>query len=67
MNRTSVWAFARLELSEALRSKWVALATTLYLGMVAAFVWLGLRESSMLGFPAVTLRDSIERSAVRVF
>jgi ABC-2 type transport system permease protein len=51
---SSVWVFARLELAESLRSKWAAFAATLYLGMVAAFVWLGLRESSMLGFTGLT-------------
>jgi ABC-2 type transport system permease protein len=49
-----VGTFARLELAESLRSKWVALATTLYLGMVAAFVWLGLRESTVLGFTGLS-------------
>lgn len=54
MNRTGVWAFARLELAESLRSKWAALATVLYLSMVAAFVWLGLRESTVLGFTGLS-------------
>ena len=51
---SSVWVFARLELAESLRSEWGAFAATLYLGMVAAFVWLGLRESSMLGFTGLS-------------
>ncbi|MFY0563231.1 ABC transporter permease [Archangium lansingense] len=54
MNGTGVWAFARLELAESLRSKWAALATVLYLSMVAAFVWLGLRESTVLGFTGLS-------------
>ncbi|MGA9526105.1 MAG: ABC transporter permease subunit [Myxococcaceae bacterium] len=54
MNRTGVWTFARLELAEAMRSKWGALTTAIYLVMVAAFVWLGLRESTMLGFTGLS-------------
>ncbi len=54
MNRTGIWTFARLELAEALRSKWGALSAALYLAMVAAFVWLGLRESTMLGFTGLS-------------
>ena len=49
---TLVWA--RLELAESLRSKWVAFAVTLYVLMAATFVWLGLRESSVLGFTGLT-------------
>jgi ABC-type transport system involved in multi-copper enzyme maturation permease subunit len=49
-----VWAFARLELADSLRSKWAALAAALYLGLLAAFVWLGLRESSVLGFTGLS-------------
>ncbi len=52
--KSGVWVFARLELAESLRSKWALFAATLYLGMVAAFVWLGLRESSMLGFTGLS-------------
>jgi ABC-2 type transport system permease protein len=54
MNRTAVLAFARLELAESLRSKWAAFASLIYLAMVAAFVWLGLRESSVLGFTGMS-------------
>jgi hypothetical protein len=46
--------FLRLELSDALRSKWAAFACSLYLCMAAAFVWLGLRESSVLGFTGLS-------------
>lgn len=46
--------FLRLELSEAMRSKWAAFAACLYLCMAAGFVWLGLRESSVLGFTGVS-------------
>lgn len=47
-------AFLRLELSDALRSRWVAFASTLYLGLAAVFVWLGLRESTVLGFTGLS-------------
>src|SRR5262245_39891263 len=43
-------AFTRLELMDALRSKWLAFASVLYLGLLVTFVWLGLRESSVPGF-----------------
>src|SRR6185436_13105142 len=49
-----VFAFARLELSDALRSKWLAFASLLYLGLLGTFVWLGLRESSVLGFTGLS-------------
>jgi ABC-2 type transport system permease protein len=52
--RRAVWAFARLELAESLRSRWGALTCALYFGMLAAFVWLGLRESTMLGFTGLS-------------
>lgn len=47
-------AFLRLELADALRSRWVAFASTLYVGLAAAFVWLGLRESTVLGFTGLS-------------
>jgi ABC-2 type transport system permease protein len=50
----AVLAFARLELMDALRSKWLAFASALYLGLLATFVWLGLRESSVLGFTGLS-------------
>jgi ABC-2 type transport system permease protein len=46
--------FFRLELADALRSRWFAFVTTIYLGVFATFVWLGLRESSVLGFTGVS-------------
>ena len=54
MNFSNVKVWARLELAEALRSKWVAFAVTLYVLIAAAFVWLGLRESSVLGFTGLS-------------
>jgi ABC-2 type transport system permease protein len=53
MNRQFL-AFLRLELAEALRSKWAAFSCVLYLCMGVAFVWLGLRESSVLGFTGLS-------------
>jgi len=50
----AVLAFARLELMDALRSKWLLFASVLYLGLLATFVWLGLRESSVLGFTGMS-------------
>lgn len=50
----NVMIWARLELAEALRSKWVAFAVCLYALMAAAFVWLGLRESTVLGFTGLS-------------
>ncbi len=52
--RSPFLIFLRLELADALRSKWVAFAATLYLALVVAFVWLGLRESTVLGFTGLT-------------
>lgn len=50
----AVLAFARLELMDALRSKWLVFASVLYLGLLGTFVWLGLRESSVLGFTGLS-------------
>ncbi len=47
-------AFLRLELADALRSRWVAFASLLYLGLAGAFIWLGLRESTVLGFTGLS-------------
>ena len=41
-------AFLRLELAEALRSRWVFFTSLVYGGLAVAFVWLGLRESTVL-------------------
>lgn len=47
-------AFLRLELADALRSRWVALTGLIYTGLVGAFVWFGLRESTVLGFTGLS-------------
>lgn len=47
-------AFLRLELAEALRSRWVFFTSLVYGGLAVAFVWLGLRESTVLGFTGLS-------------
>lgn len=44
----------RLELSDALRSRWLAFTSATYALVFAAFLWLGLRESSVLGFTGLS-------------
>ena len=46
--------FLRLELAEAMRSRWVLLVGVVYALVFGAFVWLGLRESSVLGFTGMS-------------
>jgi ABC-2 type transport system permease protein len=46
--------FLRLEMAEALRSRWLLLVAVVYALVFGAFVWLGLRESSVLGFTGVS-------------
>lgn len=46
--------FLRLEMAEALRSRWLVLVGVVYALVFGAFVWLGLRESSVLGFTGVS-------------
>ncbi|MEI7892218.1 MAG: ABC transporter permease [Myxococcales bacterium] len=53
MNRAML-AFGRLELAESLRSKWLAFTSALYAVLFLAFVWFGLRESSVLGFSGLS-------------
>jgi ABC-2 type transport system permease protein len=47
-------AFFRLELADALRSRWLLFTATSYLGVFGLFGWLGLRESSVLGFTGMS-------------
>lgn len=44
----------RLELADAIRSRWVVFTGLVYGIVFAAFVWLGLRESSVLGFTGLS-------------
>ncbi len=52
--RQRVLALARLELSDSLRSRWLQFAALVYVLVFGAFVWLGLRESSVLGFTGLS-------------
>ena len=47
-------ALFRLELADALRSRWVLFTAASYVMVFGAFVWLGLRESSVLGFTGLS-------------
>jgi ABC-2 type transport system permease protein len=47
-------AFFRLELADALRSRWLSFVALVYGVVFGAFIWLGLRESSVLGFTGLT-------------
>jgi ABC-2 type transport system permease protein len=47
-------ALFRLEMADALRSRWVVFTAAVYALVFAAFVWLGLRESSVLGFTGLS-------------
>lgn len=47
-------ALFRLELADALRSRWVLFTIAAYTLVFGAFVWLGLRESSVLGFTGIS-------------
>lgn len=45
---------ARLELTDSLRSRWLQFAAAVYAIVFGTFVWLGLRESSVLGFTGLS-------------
>jgi ABC-2 type transport system permease protein len=47
-------ALFRLEVADALRSRWVIFTAVAYALVFGAFVWLGLRESSVLGFTGLS-------------
>jgi ABC-type transport system involved in multi-copper enzyme maturation permease subunit len=51
---TATRAFLRLELNDALRSRWLAFTGAVYALVFSGFVWLGLRESSVLGFTGLS-------------
>ncbi len=46
--------FYRLELVESLRSRWLSITAAIYALVVFAFIWLGMRESSVLGFTGLS-------------
>lgn len=52
MNRVGqeLWAVARLDFSDVLRSRWMAFCVTVYAVLGAAFVFVGMRESMVIGF-----------------
>lgn len=47
-------AFFRLEIADALRSRWLAFTGAVYVVVFGTFVWLGLRESTVLGFTGLS-------------
>jgi len=51
---TAARAFFRLELADALRSRWLSFTAAVYVVVFGAFVWLGLRESTVLGFTGLS-------------
>jgi ABC-2 type transport system permease protein len=51
---TGYVAFLRLELSDAMRSKWLAFSCALYAILAGAFVYFGLSESTVLGFTGLS-------------
>jgi ABC-2 type transport system permease protein len=54
MNAVAPRALFRLELSDSLRSRWLAFTGIVYALVFVAFVWLGLRESRVLGFTGLS-------------
>jgi ABC-2 type transport system permease protein len=54
MNTTAPRALFRLELSEAMRSRWLAFTAVVYGVVFSGFVWFGLRESRVLGFTGLS-------------
>lgn len=47
-------ALFRLELSEAMRSRWLAFTAAVYALVFSGFIWFGLRESRVLGFTGLS-------------
>jgi ABC-2 type transport system permease protein len=47
-------ALFRLEVADAMRSRWVVFTAVTYALVFGAFVWLGVRESSVLGFTGMS-------------
>jgi len=44
----------KLEMADALRSRWLVFTTAAYALVFGAFIWFGLRESSVLGFTGLS-------------
>ena len=49
-----IGALARLEWSDSLRSRWLQFVAVVYVLVFGTFIWLGLRESSVLGFTGLS-------------
>ena len=49
-----IMVVARLEGADSLRSRWLQFTTVIYALVFGSFVWLGLRESSVLGFTGLS-------------
>lgn len=49
-----VRALFRLEIAEAVRSRWLAFTAAIYALVFGGFLWLGLRESNILGFTGLS-------------
>ena len=45
-----IWAVARLDLAEALRSRWMVVCAASYAVLGAAFIFVGMRDSMVMGF-----------------
>lgn len=54
LTRSAMGPLVRLELAEALRSRWMLFTAAVYGIVFSGFVWLGLRESSVLGFTGLS-------------
>jgi ABC-2 type transport system permease protein len=50
MSRAGLAAIARLDFAEVRRSRWLAFALLVYAALAGVFVWVGLSESTVLGF-----------------
>lgn len=54
MNTSGFRVLFRLEMADALRSRWVIFTAAIYSAIFALFIWLGLRESTVLGFTGLS-------------
>lgn len=54
MNTGGIGVLFRLEMADALRSRWVLFTAAIYGTIFALFIWLGLRESTVLGFTGLS-------------
>lgn len=54
MSRQAIQQLFRIEIAEALRSRWMTFTGGIYALVFIMFIWLGLRESSVLGFTGLS-------------